>query len=156
MKENKYYYAREVIINLRSCHAITAEVYIHWLDKLNAEEKQASITRKKPKSMKELQISRKVYTRDELIISEVATGYAVELTEKSIVGVVWKAKKQKALLIETDQGVYAIANHDINIAGSGFSVDKASFILERKAEIKEIFIFKSVKKAYKWLAKRKQ
>jgi hypothetical protein len=106
--------------------------------------------------MKELQISRIIYTKDELIISEVATGYEVELTEESIVGVVWKAKKQKALLIETDQGVYAIANHDINIAGSGFSVDKASFILDREDEVKEVYIFKSVKKAYKWLAKRKQ
>ena len=39
MSETKYHYAREVIFNLRSCHAISVEVYNHWLDKINNEEK---------------------------------------------------------------------------------------------------------------------
>lgn len=39
MTENKYHFGREIIYNLRSCHAISNEVYLHWLDKLNKEEK---------------------------------------------------------------------------------------------------------------------
>ena len=39
MTENKYHFGREIIYNLRSCHAISNEVYLHWLDKLNEEEK---------------------------------------------------------------------------------------------------------------------
>lgn len=41
MEENKYHFAREVIFNLRSCHAITQKVYLHWIDKLNKDEKLA-------------------------------------------------------------------------------------------------------------------
>ena len=37
-EENKYHYGREIIFNLRSCHAITPEVYLHWLDKIDKEE----------------------------------------------------------------------------------------------------------------------
>jgi hypothetical protein len=42
MEENKYHFAREVIFNLRSCHAISYEVYLHWIDKLNNDERKAS------------------------------------------------------------------------------------------------------------------
>ena len=38
MTENKYHFGREIIYNLRSCHAISSKVYLHWLDKLNEEE----------------------------------------------------------------------------------------------------------------------
>jgi hypothetical protein len=41
MEENKYHFAREVIFNLRSCHAISNEVYLHWIDKLNNDEQEA-------------------------------------------------------------------------------------------------------------------
>jgi hypothetical protein len=37
-EESKYHYGREIIFNLRSCHAITPEVYLHWLDKIDKEE----------------------------------------------------------------------------------------------------------------------
>jgi len=37
-EESKYHYGREIIFNLRSCYAITPEVYLHWLDKINEEE----------------------------------------------------------------------------------------------------------------------
>ena len=37
--ENKYHFGREIIYNLRSCHAISNEVYLHWIDKLIKEEK---------------------------------------------------------------------------------------------------------------------
>jgi len=37
-KESKYHYAREVIFTLRACHAISVEVYLHWMDKINDEE----------------------------------------------------------------------------------------------------------------------
>jgi len=40
-EENKYHFAREIIFNLRSCHAITDKVYLHWIDKLIEDEKQA-------------------------------------------------------------------------------------------------------------------
>jgi len=36
--EEKYHFAHEVIFTLRSCHAISAEVYLHWIEKLNNEE----------------------------------------------------------------------------------------------------------------------
>ena len=39
MTENKYHFGREIIFNLRSCHAISNDIYLHWLDKLNEEEK---------------------------------------------------------------------------------------------------------------------
>lgn len=38
MKDNKYNYGREIIFELRACHAISAEVYLHWLDKIDKEE----------------------------------------------------------------------------------------------------------------------
>ena len=38
MNESKYHFGREIIFSLRSCHAISGEVYLHWLDKLNKEE----------------------------------------------------------------------------------------------------------------------
>jgi len=41
MEENKYHFAREVIFNLRSCHAVSNEVYLHWIDKLNNDEQEA-------------------------------------------------------------------------------------------------------------------
>ena len=37
--ENKYHFAREVIYELRTCHAITEKVYLHWLDKLIEDER---------------------------------------------------------------------------------------------------------------------
>ena len=40
MKDNKFHFAREIIFNLRTCYAITHEVYIHWMDKLIREEKE--------------------------------------------------------------------------------------------------------------------
>jgi len=107
--------------------------------------------------MKELQISRKVYTRDELIISEVTTGYAVELDKSSKVGIVWNDEtKTRGLLLETEKGVCVLNNDGLSIVNCGFLVNKSSYLLERKSEIKEVYIFKSAKRAYKWLAKRKQ
>ena len=44
MKDNKYSYGREIIFELRACHAISAEVYLHWLEKIDKEE-QLSISR---------------------------------------------------------------------------------------------------------------
>lgn len=38
MSENKYKYGREIVYNMRSCHAISAAVYLHWLDKIDKEE----------------------------------------------------------------------------------------------------------------------
>ena len=38
MKENKYDYGREIIFNLRSCHAIDSKVYLHWLEKIDNEQ----------------------------------------------------------------------------------------------------------------------
>ncbi len=43
-KENKYHFAREVIYNLRSCHAISNAVYLHWIDKLIKDEKESKNT----------------------------------------------------------------------------------------------------------------
>ena len=40
-EENKYHFAREIIFNLRACQAITDKVYLHWIDKLIEDEKQA-------------------------------------------------------------------------------------------------------------------
>ena len=40
-EENKYHFAREVIFNLRTCHAITPEVYNHWIDKLIEDDNKA-------------------------------------------------------------------------------------------------------------------
>jgi hypothetical protein len=40
-EENKYHFAREIIFNLRACKAITDKVYLHWIDKLIEDEKQA-------------------------------------------------------------------------------------------------------------------
>ena len=37
-KESKYHYAREVVFTLRACHAISVEVYLHCMDKINDEE----------------------------------------------------------------------------------------------------------------------
>lgn len=37
-EENKYHFAREVLFNLRSCHAVTEAVYLRWIKKLNVEE----------------------------------------------------------------------------------------------------------------------
>lgn len=37
-KQNKYHFAREIIFNLRSCHAINERVYLHWIDKLIKDE----------------------------------------------------------------------------------------------------------------------
>ena len=39
MKENKYDYAREMLFNLRSCYAIDQKVYLHWLEKIDNEQK---------------------------------------------------------------------------------------------------------------------
>ncbi len=36
--DNKYNYAREIMFTLKSCHAITPKVYMHWLDKIDREE----------------------------------------------------------------------------------------------------------------------
>jgi len=33
-----YFYAREMLFNLRSCGAISAETYLHWLDKVDKEQ----------------------------------------------------------------------------------------------------------------------
>jgi hypothetical protein len=38
MKDNKYIYGREIIFKLRACHAISVEVYLHWLEKIDKEE----------------------------------------------------------------------------------------------------------------------
>ena len=38
MTDNKYNYGREIIFNLRSCQAISPEVYLHWIDKIDNEE----------------------------------------------------------------------------------------------------------------------
>ena len=38
MTDNKYNYGREIIFELRACHAISAEVYMHWLEKIDKEE----------------------------------------------------------------------------------------------------------------------
>lgn len=38
MTDNKYNYGREIIFNLRSCHAINEQVYLHWLNKIDEEE----------------------------------------------------------------------------------------------------------------------
>ena len=38
MTYNKYNYGREIIFELRACHAISAEVYMHWLEKIDKEE----------------------------------------------------------------------------------------------------------------------
>ena len=40
--ESKYHYGREIICTLRSCTAISERVYLHWLDKINDEEKLKS------------------------------------------------------------------------------------------------------------------
>ena len=40
--ESKYHYGREIICTLRSCTAISERVYLHWLDKINNEEKLKS------------------------------------------------------------------------------------------------------------------
>ena len=40
--ESKYHYGREIICTLRSCTAISERVYLHWLDKINKEEKLKS------------------------------------------------------------------------------------------------------------------
>ena len=40
-EENKYHFAREIIFNLRVCKAISEKVYLHWVDKLIKDEKQA-------------------------------------------------------------------------------------------------------------------
>lgn len=47
MEENKYYFAREIIITLRACKAINEKVYLHWLDKLNKDEKDESVKEEK-------------------------------------------------------------------------------------------------------------
>jgi hypothetical protein len=39
---DKYHYAREIFSNLRTCRAIRAEVYMHWIEKINKEEKLSS------------------------------------------------------------------------------------------------------------------
>ncbi len=39
-EENKYHFAREIIFNLRACKAISAKVYLHWIDKLIYDENQ--------------------------------------------------------------------------------------------------------------------
>ena len=43
-EENKYHFAREIIFNLRSCHAISEKVYLHWIDKLIKDEKASKNT----------------------------------------------------------------------------------------------------------------
>lgn len=37
--ENKYHFAREVLFSLRAARAINEKVYLHWVDKLNQDEK---------------------------------------------------------------------------------------------------------------------
>ena len=44
-EENKYWFAREIIFNLRACRAISEKVYLHWIDKLIEDEKQAVINK---------------------------------------------------------------------------------------------------------------
>ena len=44
-KENKYHFGREIIFNLRSCHAINEKVYLHWIDKLQKDEDGECITK---------------------------------------------------------------------------------------------------------------
>jgi hypothetical protein len=41
MEENKYYFAREIIYQLRVARAIKPNVYLHWIDKLIKDEKEA-------------------------------------------------------------------------------------------------------------------
>jgi hypothetical protein len=42
MEDNKYKYAREIIFDLRVCQAISPEVYLHWIDKIDNEEELKS------------------------------------------------------------------------------------------------------------------
>ena len=41
MENNKYHFAREIIFNLRSCQAISQNLYSHWIDKLIKDEKES-------------------------------------------------------------------------------------------------------------------
>jgi len=36
--ETKYHYAREILYELKVCRAITADVYLLWLDKIDDDE----------------------------------------------------------------------------------------------------------------------
>lgn len=40
-EKNKYYFAREILFNLKSSNAITSETYWSWFDKLIEDEEQA-------------------------------------------------------------------------------------------------------------------
>lgn len=42
MEQNKYHFARELIFELRANRAISEKVYLHYVDKLIADEKLAS------------------------------------------------------------------------------------------------------------------
>lgn len=55
MEENKYHFAREIIVQLRSTHAINEKVYLHWIDNLLKEEaaafRQSSVGGECPKEI---------------------------------------------------------------------------------------------------------
>ena len=58
--ESKYHYGREIICTLKSCTAISERVYLHWLEKINSEEKleaasiKSSIARYERRQLREM------------------------------------------------------------------------------------------------------